>query len=57
MHPPETDEALSDRLPPHGRVGHIGDVVDGVPLLKSPHIIGEILHIDGGQTAARRASG
>jgi hypothetical protein len=51
MHPPETDEALSDRLPPHGRAGHIGDVADGVPLLESPHIIGEILHIDGGQTS------
>jgi NAD(P)-dependent dehydrogenase (short-subunit alcohol dehydrogenase family) len=56
-HPPEADEALSDRLPPPGRVGHIGDVVDGVLLLESPDIIGEILHIDGGQTAAHRAPG
>ena len=39
-------------LPPLGRMGHIGDVVDGVLFLESsPFITGEILHIDGGQIA------
>jgi NAD(P)-dependent dehydrogenase (short-subunit alcohol dehydrogenase family) len=37
---------------PPGRVGQISDVVDGILFLESsPDITGEILNIDGGQTA------
>jgi NAD(P)-dependent dehydrogenase (short-subunit alcohol dehydrogenase family) len=40
------------RLPPLGRAGQVSDVVDGVLFLESsPYVTGEILHIDGGQTA------
>jgi NAD(P)-dependent dehydrogenase (short-subunit alcohol dehydrogenase family) len=51
-HPPESYEALGGRLPPLGRVGQISDVVDGIMFLESSsYITGEILHVDGGQTA------
>ncbi|MGD0240470.1 MAG: SDR family oxidoreductase [Streptosporangiaceae bacterium] len=40
------------QLPPLGRAGQVSDVVDGILFLESsPYITGEILHIDGGQTA------
>jgi NAD(P)-dependent dehydrogenase (short-subunit alcohol dehydrogenase family) len=53
VHPAEACGALRDRLPPLGRVGQVGDVVDGVLFLESsPYITGEILHIDGGQIAS-----
>ena len=43
---------LGNLLPPLGREGQIGDVVDGVLFLESsPYITGEILHVDGGQIA------
>ena len=54
LHPPESysREALGARLPPLGRAGQVGDVVDGILFLESsPYITGEILHIDGGQIA------
>ena len=53
MHPAESYEGLSgDQLPPLGRVGQVSDVVDGILFLEaSPYITGEILHIDGGQSA------
>ena len=52
VHPPESYEHLGDRLPPLGRAGQVSDVVDAVLFLESsPYITGEILHIDGGQTA------
>jgi NAD(P)-dependent dehydrogenase (short-subunit alcohol dehydrogenase family) len=52
VHPPESYDALGDRLPPLGGVGQVSDVVDGVLFLESsPYITGEILHIDGGQIA------
>ena len=52
MHPPESYADLGDQLPPMGRVGQISDIVDGILFLEaSPYITGEILHIDGGQTA------
>lgn len=39
-------------LHPLGRVGEIDDVVGGVLYLESaPFVTGEILHIDGGQSA------
>ena len=39
-------------IPPPGHVGQVSDVVDSVLFLESsPCITGEILHIDGGQTA------
>jgi NAD(P)-dependent dehydrogenase (short-subunit alcohol dehydrogenase family) len=52
VHPAESCDGPADRLPPLGRGGQVGDVVDGVLFLEStPYITGEILHIDGGQTA------
>jgi NAD(P)-dependent dehydrogenase (short-subunit alcohol dehydrogenase family) len=40
------------RLHPLGRVGEVSDVVRGILFLEaSPFVTGEILHIDGGQTA------
>jgi NAD(P)-dependent dehydrogenase (short-subunit alcohol dehydrogenase family) len=52
VHPPESYDGLGDRLPPLGRPGQVSDVVDGILFLESsPYITGEILHIDGGQTA------
>jgi NAD(P)-dependent dehydrogenase (short-subunit alcohol dehydrogenase family) len=47
----ESYEALAS-LHPLGRVGQISDVVDGILFLEaSSFITGEILHIDGGQSA------
>jgi NAD(P)-dependent dehydrogenase (short-subunit alcohol dehydrogenase family) len=52
MHPAESYAGLGDQLPPLGRVGQVSDVVDAILFLESsPYITGEILHIDGGQTA------
>ena len=52
MHSPERCDDPGDRLPPLGRPGRPGDVVNGVLFLESsPYITGEILHIDGGQIA------
>ena len=51
-HPAEGDEHLRGRLPPLRSAGQVSDVVGGVLFLESsPYITGEILHIDGGQTA------
>jgi len=52
VHPAESYEALAGRVVPLGRAGQVSDVVDAVLFLESsPYITGEILHIDGGQTA------
>jgi NAD(P)-dependent dehydrogenase (short-subunit alcohol dehydrogenase family) len=52
VHPAESYEGLGDRLVPLGRVGQVSDVVDGILFLESsPYITGEILYIDGGQSA------
>jgi NAD(P)-dependent dehydrogenase (short-subunit alcohol dehydrogenase family) len=52
--PSDAYDGLGDPLPPLGRVGQVGDVVDGILFLESsPYITGEILHIDGGQIAGR----
>jgi NAD(P)-dependent dehydrogenase (short-subunit alcohol dehydrogenase family) len=52
MHPAESYEDLGGQLSPLGRAGQVSDVVDAILFLESsPYITGEILHIDGGQTA------
>jgi NAD(P)-dependent dehydrogenase (short-subunit alcohol dehydrogenase family) len=52
MHPADSYDSLGDRLPPLARVGQVSDVVDAILFLESsPYITGEILHVDGGQTA------
>ncbi|MBQ4855835.1 SDR family oxidoreductase [Rhodanobacter sp. B2A1Ga4] len=51
MHAPETHGALAG-LHPVGRMGDIADIVNGVLYLDSAGFItGEILHVDGGQSA------
>jgi NAD(P)-dependent dehydrogenase (short-subunit alcohol dehydrogenase family) len=51
MHAPETHEALAS-LHPVGRMGEISDVADAVLFLESAGFVtGEILHVDGGQSA------
>jgi NAD(P)-dependent dehydrogenase (short-subunit alcohol dehydrogenase family) len=51
MHAPETHAALAS-LHPVGRLGEIGDVADAVLYLESAGFVtGEILHVDGGQSA------
>ena len=51
MHPSETHDALA-RMHPMGRMGEIADIVDAILYLESATFVtGEILHIDGGQSA------
>jgi NAD(P)-dependent dehydrogenase (short-subunit alcohol dehydrogenase family) len=51
MHPVETHAQLAP-LHPVGRIGEISDVVDAILYLESAGFVtGEILHIDGGQSA------
>ncbi|GAB2902479.1 SDR family oxidoreductase [Paraburkholderia jirisanensis] len=51
MHPPQTHEALG-AFHPLGRMGEMSDIVDSILFLDSaPFITGEILHVDGGQSA------
>ena len=51
MHPAETHAQL-DALHPIGRMGEISDIVDAVLYLESANFVtGEILHVDGGQSA------
>ncbi len=51
MHAPETHAALS-ALHPMGHMGEIGDVAGAVLYLDSATFVtGEILHVDGGQSA------
>ncbi len=51
MHPESTHDALA-ALHPIGRMGEIDDVVDAVVYLENaPFVTGEILHVDGGQSA------
>jgi NAD(P)-dependent dehydrogenase (short-subunit alcohol dehydrogenase family) len=51
MHAPETHEFLAG-LHPVGRMGEIGDIVDAVLYLDGANFVtGEILHVDGGQSA------
>ena len=51
MHPAETHEALAG-LHPIGRMGEVGDIVDAIVYLETAAFVtGEILHVDGGQSA------
>ncbi len=51
MHQPSEYDALA-QLHPVGRVGEVADVVDAVLYLENaPFVTGEILHVDGGQSA------
>ena len=51
MHPAETHAALA-ALHPVGRMGEICDIVEAVVYLESAGFVtGEILHVDGGQSA------
>jgi NAD(P)-dependent dehydrogenase (short-subunit alcohol dehydrogenase family) len=52
LNPPEAYAALG-KLHPVGHVGQVGDVVAGILYLESAgsFVTGEILHIDGGQSA------
>ena len=50
-HDPHSYDGLADVHPLH-RLGNVGDVVDGILYLeRAPFVTGEILHIDGGQSA------
>jgi NAD(P)-dependent dehydrogenase (short-subunit alcohol dehydrogenase family) len=51
MHPAETHDALAG-LHPVGRMGDVADIVDAIVYLEgAPFVTGEILHVDGGQSA------
>ncbi|SFD38650.1 NAD(P)-dependent dehydrogenase, short-chain alcohol dehydrogenase family [Cupriavidus sp. OV038] len=51
MHAPETHEALG-ALHPVGHMGEMGDIANAVLFLETaPFVTGEILHVDGGQSA------
>lgn len=53
MHPSETHAAL-DGMHPLGHMGDIADVVGAVLYLENaPFVTGEILHVDGGQSAGQ----
>lgn len=53
MHAPETHEAKG-AFHPLGRMGEMSDIADAILFLDSaPFITGEILHVDGGQSAGR----
>jgi NAD(P)-dependent dehydrogenase (short-subunit alcohol dehydrogenase family) len=51
MHPAETHEALA-KFHPLGRMAQVSDIVDAVLFLEfAEFVTGEILHVDGGQSA------
>jgi NAD(P)-dependent dehydrogenase (short-subunit alcohol dehydrogenase family) len=51
MHPADTHEALAG-LHPVGRMGDVSDIVDAITYLETAGFVtGEILHVDGGQSA------
>ncbi|MEK8128753.1 SDR family NAD(P)-dependent oxidoreductase [Paenibacillus filicis] len=53
MHPPEAHDFLN-KLHPMGRMGEVQEVVDAIVYLESaPFVTGEILHVDGGQSAGQ----
>ena len=51
MHPEETHETLA-ALHPVGRMGDIADIAEAIAYLETAEFVtGEILHVDGGQSA------
>jgi NAD(P)-dependent dehydrogenase (short-subunit alcohol dehydrogenase family) len=51
MHPVESHDMLGG-LHPMGRMGEMSDIVDAILYLENaPFVTGEILHVDGGQSA------
>jgi NAD(P)-dependent dehydrogenase (short-subunit alcohol dehydrogenase family) len=51
MHPAETHDFLK-ALHPVGRMGAVSDITDAIVFLENaPFVTGEILHVDGGQSA------
>ncbi|QUQ66946.1 SDR family NAD(P)-dependent oxidoreductase [Kutzneria sp. CA-103260] len=51
MHAPETHDFLAE-LHPIGRMGEVDEVVDAIVFLENNRFVtGEILHVDGGQSA------
>jgi NAD(P)-dependent dehydrogenase (short-subunit alcohol dehydrogenase family) len=51
MHPQETHKALG-AMHPLGRMGEVADIVEAILYLESAGFVtGEILHVDGGQSA------
>ena len=53
MHAPENFDFLAG-MHPVGRMGTISDIVAGVLYLENaPFVTGEVLHVDGGQSAGR----
>ena len=51
MHDESTHEALA-KMHPVGRIGEVDDVVDAVLYLENARFVtGEVLHVDGGQSA------
>jgi NAD(P)-dependent dehydrogenase (short-subunit alcohol dehydrogenase family) len=51
MHPVDTHEALAG-LHPVGRMGDVSDIVDAIVYLENAGFVtGEIVHVDGGQSA------
>jgi NAD(P)-dependent dehydrogenase (short-subunit alcohol dehydrogenase family) len=51
MHPADTHETLAG-LHPVGRMGEVGDIVDAITYLETAGFVtGEIVHVDGGQSA------
>jgi NAD(P)-dependent dehydrogenase (short-subunit alcohol dehydrogenase family) len=53
MHAPETHDALG-AFNPLGHIGEMSDIANAILFLDSaPFITGEILHVDGGQSAGR----
>jgi Dehydrogenases with different specificities (related to short-chain alcohol dehydrogenases) len=53
MHQVEAYKAL-DALHPVGHMGEISDIVEAILYLESASFVtGEILHVDGGQSAGR----
>ncbi len=51
MHPADTHETLAG-MHPLGRIGETDDVVEAIVYLEQARFVtGEILHVDGGQSA------
>jgi NAD(P)-dependent dehydrogenase (short-subunit alcohol dehydrogenase family) len=51
MHAEETHDTLA-ALHPVGRMGDVGDIVEAIAYLETAEFVtGEILHVDGGQSA------